>query len=247
MKIGIICGHDINDLVDNSEKIIIDTKYGQILINYLEYKKNEIFFLNRHGKNKKIPPHKINYRANIEAFNLCKIDRIISILTVGSMKKSIKTGDFVIPDDFIDFTKYRCSTYFDNNRIHTDMNNPFCPNLRKILIKNFCDNVNIKTHNSGIYLTTEGPRLETSSEIKFFSNYADIVGMTLVPEIVLAREKKICYASICIVCNMATGLQKELKIDEISKTFMKRKQIVYSVIMNSLKNINSKNKCKHCK
>jgi 5'-methylthioadenosine phosphorylase len=244
MKVGIICGHDINEFVNNSEKIFVDTIYGKILINYIKSENNEIFFINRHGKNKNIPPHKINYKGNIQALKSCKIDNIISILTVGSMKKSIKTGDFVIPDDFIDFTKSRCSSYYDIDRVHIDMSNPFCPSLREILINSCKEFKNIKTHNNGIYLTTEGPRLETVSEINLFSNFSDIVGMTLVPEIVLAREKNICYASICIVCNMATGLQKELKTDEISKIFLDRKLIVYRIIINALKNIRDNNICK---
>jgi len=243
MKIGIICGHEINELINDSEKIIVETSYGSVPINFVKFENNEIFFLNRHGENKNVPPHNINYRANIQALKSCKIDNIISILTVGSMKKIIGTGDFVIPDDFIDFTKSRCLSYFENDRIHIDMNNPFCPSLRKLLIKS-CETIeNIKTHNRGIYITTEGPRLETASEIKFFSNHSDIVGMTLVPEIILAREKGICYASICIVCNMATGLQRELTTDEISKTFMEIKPLLFNVIKKLIQNIENKNIC----
>ena len=244
MKIGIICGYEINELTNNSEKIIVETIYGNVPIKFVKYKKNDIYFINRHGENKNIPPHKINYRANIQALKSCKIDNIISILTVGSMKKKIRAGDFVIPDDFIDFTKSRCLSYFDEDRIHIDMNNPFCPSLRKLLIES-CEKIEkIKIHNKGIYITTEGPRLETASEIKYFSNYSDIVGMTLVPEISLAREKGICYVSICIVCNMAAGLQKELSIDEISNTFIERKPQLFNVIQNFLQNIENKNMCK---
>ena len=244
MKIGIICGYEINELINNSEKIIVETIYGNVPIKFVKYKKNDIYFINRHGENKNIPPHKINYRANIQALNSCKIDNIISILTVGSMKKKIRAGDFVIPDDFIDFTKSRCLSYFDEDRIHIDMNNPFCPSLRKLLIES-CEKIEkIKIHNKGIYITTEGPRLETASEIKYFSNYSDIVGMTLVPEISLAREKGICYVSICIVCNMAAGLQKELSIDEISNTFIERKPQLFNVIQNFLQIIENKNMCK---
>ena len=87
MKIGIICGYEINELTNNSEKIIVETIYGNVPIKFVKYKKNDIYFINRHGENKNIPPHKINYRANIQALKSCKIDNIISILTVGSMKK----------------------------------------------------------------------------------------------------------------------------------------------------------------
>ncbi len=243
MKIGIISGHEINEFINNSEKIFIETKYGNVPINLTKIQNNEIFFINRHGENENLPPHNISYRANIKAFKSCNIENIISIFSVGSLKKKIKTGDILIPDDFIDFTKSRCQTFFEKDRIHVDMNNPFCPSLRKLLIKS-CENFdNIKTHDKGVYITTEGPRLETASEINFFSNYADVVGMTLNPEIVLAREQGICYASICVVCNMAAGLQKELKIDEISKIFNQRKKLLFNLIMKLIENIRYKKKC----
>ncbi len=244
MKIGLICGQEINELINDSEEIIVETNYGNTLINFKKLENNDVFFINRHGENKKIPPHNINYRANIQALKSCNIENIISIFTVGSMKKTILTGDFVIPNDFIDFTKSRCLTYFENDRVHIDMNNPFCPSLRKLLIESCKIVDDKKIHNRGVYLTTEGPRLETSSEINLFSNYADIVGMTLVPEIILAREQNICYAALCVICNMAAGLQNELKTDEISKTFIDKKPVIIKVIKKLIKNIENKKKCK---
>ena len=244
MKIGLICGQEINELITDSEEIIVETNYGNTLINFKKLENNDVFFINRHGENKKIPPHNINYRANIQALKSCNIENIISIFTVGSMKKTILTGDFVIPNDFIDFTKSRCLTYFENDRVHIDMNNPFCPSLRKLLIESCKIVDDKKIHNRGVYLTTEGPRLETSSEINLFSNYADIVGMTLVPEIILAREQNMCYAALCVVSNMAAGLQNELKTDEISKTFIDKKPVIIKLIKKSIKNMENKKKCK---
>lgn len=243
MKLGIICGHDLEEFTNNSEELTIETIYGNVNVFCKIIDDIEIFFINRHGKNKNIPPHKINYLANIQAMESCNIKNIISIFTVGSLKKNILIGDLVIPDDFIDFTKSRNSTFFENNRIHTDMNNPFCNYLRKLLIES-CDIEKNNVHENGIYLTTEGPRLETPAEIKLFSNFTDIVGMTLVPEIVLAREKNICYAAICLVCNMAAGLQAELKTDEISKIFIEKKSLLSKIINKSIINIENKKKCK---
>jgi len=244
MKIGLICGQEINELINDSEEIIVETNYGNTLINFKKLENNDVFFINRHGENKKIPPHNINYRANIQALKSCNIENIISIFTVGSMKKTILTGDFVIPNDFIDFTKSRCLTYFENDRVHVDMNNPFCTSLRKLLIESCKIVDDKKIHNRGVYLTTEGPRLETSSEINLFSNYADIVGMTLVPEIILAREQNMCYAALCVVCNMAAGLQNELKTDEISKTFIDKKPVIINLIKKTINNMENKKKCK---
>ena len=244
MKIGLICGQEINELINDSEEIIVETNYGNTLINFKKLENNDVFFINRHGENKKIPPHNINYRANIQALKSCNIENIISIFTVGSMKKTILTGDFVIPNDFIDFTKSRYLTYFENDRVHVDMNNPFCPSLRKLLIESCKIVDDKKIHNRGVYLTTEGPRLETSSEINLFSNYADIVGMTLVPEIILAREQNMCYAALCVVCNMAAGLQSELTTDEISKMFIEKKPLLINIIKRLIKNFKNNKICK---
>jgi 5'-methylthioadenosine phosphorylase len=243
MNIGIICGSELNELTKNSEKISIETKYGDVIVKNKKLNNNEIFFINRHGENNNIPPHKINYRGNILALKSCNIKNIISIFTVGSMKKNIKKGDLLIPDDFIDFTKSRIQTYYENERVHIDMSYPFCHSLRKLLIESCKISNNIKIHNKGIYFTTEGPRLETASEIKFFSNYADIIGMTLAQEITLAREQGLCYASLCIICNMAAGLQKNLNTDEISKIFIERNPILFKIIKNLIENIENKETC----
>ena len=162
------------------------------------------------------------------------------------MDKAIQPGDFVIPHDFIDFTKSRTLTFFEDSRIHVDMTDPFCPALRKLFVDSCKKIGGIVFHEKGAYLSTEGPRLETASEIKLFSNFADIVGMTLVPEIVLAREKGICYASLCVVCNMATGLQNELTVDEISEIYAKKEPLVLEVLQSTIESINNKGNC-NCK
>ena len=243
MKIGIISGHPIKNLVDDSEYITIETRYGSIPVNISSYDKHEVFFINRHGNPPNLPPHKINYLGNIEAFYLSHVDNILSIGTVGSMNLDIKPGDFVIPHDFFDVTKNRISTFYNDKRFHVDMTEPFCPALRMLLTE-ACDGINdITFHTHGVYLATEGPRLETVSEIKFYSSIADIVGMTIVPEVILAREKGICYASLCIACNMAAGLQNSLPADDISKVFTSRERPLEEVLKKVIQNIETKKKC----
>jgi len=243
MKIGIISGYRIPYLNKNPEKLMVETTFGDVQILFTNYGEHEIFFINRHGKNLNIPPNKINYCANIQALAASHVDNIISIGTVGSMNKNIQPGDFVIPHDFIDFTKFRPLTFFENRRIHVDMTNPFCPSLRRLFIKSCKKLCDIAIHEKGVYLTTEGPRLETASEIKMFLNFADIVGMTLVPEIVLAREKGICYASICIVCNMATGLQNKLNANEILEIYTEKEPIILKILHSTIESIDNKQDC----
>ena len=246
MKIGVISGHRISDLEKNFEKIPIETLFGDTYVEVSKLGKDEIFYINRHGETSNIPPHKVNYLANIQAFDSCHVECIFSICTVGSMKNNIRPNDLVIPHDFIDFTRSRNQTFFDDKRVHVDMLNPFCPSLRNTLINSCKKMKDINFHEKSIYLTTEGPRLETISEIKFYSNFTDVVGMTLASEVVLAREKSICYVSLCVVCNMAAGLQDRLNADEITLIYKKREPIVSKILLMSIADIDVKRNC-NCK
>jgi len=243
MKIGVISGHSIPNLIKDPEKIIAETSFGDVPIQVTKLGEHEVFFVNRHGSDSNLPPHKISYLGNIQAFASSHVECILSIGSVGSMKKNIQPGDFVIPHDFIDFTKSRRQTFFDDKRVHVDMTDPFCVSLRRLLIKGCNDIKDANFYETGTYLATEGPRLETVSEIKLFSDFADIVGMTLVPEVVLAREKGICYASLCVVCNMAAGFQNSLTADEISRIYSKKEPIVSKVLKATIDHIEGKKDC----
>jgi len=244
MKIGVICGHRIPNFVRKTEKIEVETPYGEVNIELAKLGDHEIFLLNRHGEKPSLPPHKINYLGNIWALSACHVDCILAVGTVGSLKKNIKPGDFVVPHDFVDFTKSRSYTFFDDNRVHVDMTDPYCPSIRNILIK-ACkkQGASIKLHDKGVYLATEGPRLETPAEIKLFSQYTNVVGMTAVPEVVLAKEKGICYASLCVVCNMAAGMQSKLTADEISVLYKKKEPFISKILKSAIEILDEREKC----
>ncbi|MCX6667956.1 MAG: MTAP family purine nucleoside phosphorylase [Euryarchaeota archaeon] len=247
MKIGIVSGHRIQNLIQNEETLKIETPYGDVTVQTAGLRNNEIFFLNRHGENSNIPPHKINYLANIQALASCHVDCIFVIGSVGSLKKNIKPGDFVIPHDFIDFTKSRRYTFFDDKKVHVDMTDPYCSYLRNILINTAKKTDSAKIFGKGIYLATEGPRLETVAEIGFFSKFADVVGMTGVPEVVLARERGICYASLCLVCNMAAGLQSELTANEISALYTEKEPVISKILKSTIESLDDKKRNCSCK
>lgn len=228
MKVGIIGGTGLYDWGE-SEELIINTPYGDISVFHKSHLHTDLFFLPRHNKDHKIPPHNVNYRGNISALENCGIAYIISLCTVGSMKKNIKPGNFVIPYDFIDFTR-RKTTFFDTRVVHVDMSVPFCPRLQKT-IQDVLKKSGELFH-SGIYIATEGPRLETPSEIAMFSRFGDIVGMTLVPEVILAREKGLCYASLCLVSNMCAGLQASLPVHEITDIYDTKKDMIQHLLFS---------------
>ena len=189
---------------------IVRTPYGQpsepLIFGNLGGK--EVIFLARHGVNHTLAPHHINYRANIWALQSVGVKSIISIASVGSIEKSIKVGDFVIPHQIIDYTYGRNNTFFDgidNPVKHIDFTYPYDMSLREIIIQS----VQKLTYNfvtEGVYAATQGPRLETAAEIdRYEKDGATIVGMTAMPEAVLARELNLSYVAICPVANHAAG------------------------------------------
>lgn len=215
LKIGVIGGsglYGIKGLVLKKKTKVI-TPFGKPSDQYDigESGGTEIIFLPRHGSHHRIPPHEINYRANIWGFKTLGVTRIISINAVGGIKKGLKPGDIVILDQVIDMTKNRKSTFYDGREgvVHIDFTEPYCPDIRRIL-KKAGKNARVVLKDGGTYVAVEGPRLETASEIKSFAILGgDIVGMTGMPEASLARELEICYSGISVVANYAAGIKKK--------------------------------------
>jgi len=239
MKIGIIGGTGFYEM--EGEEIEVETKYGSVVTQHFRIYGRDIFFISRHGKKHAKPAHAVNYHANIMAMKNIGASVVIGVSTVGSMRERIKPGSIFIPNDFIDFTK-RKTTFFDDVAIHIDLSEPFCPIVRKILKEASSKYDAVE----GIYVATEGPRLETKAEIAMLKNFGDVVGMTLVPEAILAREAGICYASICLVSNYAAGLQSRLSIEEIKEMYKKRKNVVEGILKEAIKKIPARRNCR-CK
>ncbi len=168
-----------------------------------------VFFLPRHGPEHRLPPHRINYRANIWALKWLQVKRVIATGAVGSLQPHLPPGSFVVVDQFIDFTRNRPSTFYDRPGdpvVHTDFTEPYCPDIRKALLRAAADR-GVAAHDGATYLCTEGPRYETPAEIRIFQGWgADLVGMTGIPEVVLAREAGICFGLVAVVTNFAAGL-----------------------------------------
>lgn len=244
MNIGILSGHDLPDLMKKQEQIKVHTQYGDIIVYHSKLNDHDLFFIRRHGELSNLPPHKVNHLGNIQALASCHVSSVLSIGSVGSMKKAIRPGDLVIPHDFIDVTKSRPQTFFDEKRVHVDMTDPFCFSLREALMQ-ACEQIkDARFHEKGVYLVTEGPRLETAAEIKLYSPFADIVGMTLAPEVVLAREKGMCFASLCLVCNMAAGLQNRLTADEIVTVYKRKESVISTILQQTILSLKKDQSCR---
>lgn len=210
---AIIGGTGVYDpnILENIRDESVSTPYGDITVKIGEYQGKAVAFLNRHGAGHSVPPHLVNYRANIAGLKKLGVKSIIATAAVGSLNPSMKPGDFVFVDQFLDFTKNRKSTFFEGGEhgvVHVDVTDPYCPELRKVMVE-VASGLNLSYHKGGVYVTTEGPRYETPAEIKMFRLLGgDLVGMTSVPEVVLAREAEMCYATVCMVTNFAAGISE---------------------------------------
>ena len=210
--IGVIGGtglSSIKDLVIVRHEDVI-TPYGNPSepLTVGNFGGKDIIFLARHGKQHSIPPHLINYQANIFAFNLMGVTDIISIASVGSINPEDKPGTLVFPDQLIDYTYGRKHTFFDGEKepvSHIDFTHPYDNCLRNDLIE-IASSSNFLFKREGVYGVVQGPRLETAAEInKYDGDGVTIVGMTGMPEAVLAKELNMNYATICLIANHAAG------------------------------------------
>jgi len=208
---AIIGGTGVYDpyLLDDIQEQIMNTPYGDARVITGKYQETEVAFLARHGEKHSLPPHLINYRANIMALKMLGVKNIIATAAVGSLHFEYKPGSIVLADQFLDFTHCRPSTFYEGGEtgvVHCDMTVPYCSELRGALVKAGAAN-GIEVCNGGTYVCTDGPRFETAAEIAMFKQIGGhLVGMTSVPEVCLARELGICYANISIVTNFAAGI-----------------------------------------
>ena len=234
-EIGIFGGTGIYDsgLLKDSKEITIDTPYGKTSdsITVGEFNGRKVAFMPRHGKKHTIPPHLINFRANIWAFKELGIKRIIAPSAVGSLKEEFEPGHFALPSQFIDFTKSRKGTFSEDGRvIHISVADPFCPELQNVIL-NVTKEQEIQIHDNCTYICIEGPRFSTKAESKFFrTTGADIIGMTLVPECQLAREAQICYVSISTVTDYDVWAEKPVTAKDVMETLAKNVEMTKKLL-----------------
>jgi 5'-methylthioadenosine phosphorylase len=224
IKTAIIAGSGVETLFSCIKPVEMETPYGTARAFIEKAAGRKIVFLPRHGPNHSVPPHKINYRANICALNKMGVERVLATNAVGAINQTFKPGDFAVPHDFVDFTKRRCATFYDEAPVtHIDVSDAYCQQMRELMIQ-AAKNVGIQAWDKAVLVCTEGPRLETPAEINMFRQMGcDLVGMTSFPEVVLSKEVGICYASICYISNMAAGMQERLAaraLSEVSKRIM---------------------------
>lgn len=194
------------------ERRTVETKYGAVDLFVGTNGSEGLVFLPRHGPEHTAPPHRINYRANIKALEMLGVQRVLALSTVGSLRREIAPASMVLLSNFIDFTHQRHTTFYDGDDgvvAHVDVTYPYCPSLgSRVLEKGRERDLDIAPE--GVYMAMEGPRLETAAEIKMLAQLGgDVVGMTGVPEVTLARELRLCYACVAVSVNWGAGLVTE--------------------------------------
>jgi 5'-methylthioadenosine phosphorylase len=181
-----------------------------------------VLFLSRHGLGHSIPPHRVNYRANIEALRTLGAEAILTISSVGSLKEELAPGTFVLPSQFVDFTKSRPTTFFDGGKVyHVSLADPFCPDLAATARAVGREVGTPFAEGSQTYVCVEGPRFSTRAESAYFRTFADIIGMTLVPEVTLARERAVCYACLAMVTDYDVWAERPVDAREIGEVMRK--------------------------
>ena len=244
-EVAIIGGSGLERLFGNFTSIRVGTPFGlppPILIGKVEGR--EVAFLPRHGAEHSFPPHKVNYRANIYALHSIGVERIMATNAVGAINPRFQPGELVVPHDFIDFTKQRKVTFYDYSPVtHVDFSIPYCPEIRSAFIEN-AEKSSVKTWDKAVLVCTEGPRFETPAEIEMFRRLGcDIVGMTAVPEAVLARELEMCYATICYISNMAAGLQQKLTAEEVREVSKKVLPVIEQILKGAIRSLPKTRRC----
>jgi 5'-methylthioadenosine phosphorylase len=248
--IGIIGGSGLYKMeglkIIKEEKI--KTPFGEPSDNYIigELEGKDVVFLPRHGKHHTILPTEINFRANIYGMKVLGVKRIISVSAVGSLKEDLKPTDIVLPDQFIDWTRHRKSTFFGEGIVaHTSFSHPICPELIDILDAS-CKKINAIVHKGGTYICMEGPLFSTLSESKLYRSWGiDVIGMTNVQEAKLSREAEICYATMAMVTDYDCWYSEKGEVTgiDVLKVIAQNVKIAQEIIREALKNINDVAKC----
>lgn len=247
-EIGIIGGSGIYEaeILEDVKEIKIYTPFGSpsSLISIGYHRNKKVAFIPRHGLKHQIPPHMIPFRANIWALKALGVERIISPSAVGSLREDYKPSEFVLVDQFIDRTKWRGDTFYEGGQVcHVSTADPFCPELREVFLRN-ARKQNIPVHESGTYVCINGPRFSTRAESKLFRSWGvDVIGMTLFPEVALAREVEICYVSVAMITDFDVWAEKPVSTSEILETMAKNVRTFQKLITEAIPQIPEKRQC----
>ncbi len=248
-KIGIVGGsgfYNMDSITVLGEEEI-ETPFGDPSNVYTvgELHNRKVAFLARHGEGHTIPPHEINFRANIYGFKKLGVEWLIAPGAVGSLKENIHPLDFVITDQFYDRTKKRIDTFFNTGiAAHIPFGDPVCPSLKELAYKTASKKLDIDIHSGGTYVCIEGPQFSTRAESEIYRQLdCEIVGMTALQEAKLAREAEICYLNIALVTDYDCWYEEEVSVDQILENMSKNTENAKTLISELVKRLDGDREC----
>ncbi len=214
MRFGIIAGSGFKQILplQDEQPIVVNTRFGNAHCVLGKLSNREVVFLWRHGEGHRLPPHKINYRANVLAMKQLGVTAVLATAATGTLRQTLPPGTLLVPHQLLDWTKQRPLTLFEGDDapvVHIDVTQPFCPTLRQRLLQ-AAESLEVHAVDGGCYVCGEGPRYETAFEVKMLAQLGgDVAGMTAGTEAILFREAEICYAVLAIVTNWGAGLSQQ--------------------------------------
>jgi 5'-methylthioadenosine phosphorylase len=218
-EVGVFGGSGFYSFLKGGRSVVLKTPYGMpsapVTISAIGRKR--VAFLPRHGVHHEYPPHMVPYRANVYAFDKLGVKRIVAPNAVGSLKGSIRPGDLVLCDQFVNFTSGRKDTFFDGpETTHVSTAEPYCPQLRSVAAES-ASRLGLTIHRGGTVVVIQGPRFSTKAESRFFAGQGwDVINMTQYPEVVLAREREMCYLNISVATDYDAGLEGDPGAEAVS-------------------------------
>lgn len=248
--VGIIGGSGLYDIegLRSVKAVTVKTPFGvpsdAVMLGELD--EVRVAFLSRHGRGHRLNPSEINYRANIYALKSLGVRRVISVSAVGSMKEAIKPGDVVIPDQFIDLTKRRVSTFFEGGIVaHVGFAEPVCTSLTATLLAS-ARSVGATVHQGGTYLCIEGPQFSTKGESLLYRQWGvSVIGMTNLPEAKLAREAELCYATVALATDYDCWHETEeaVTVEAILATLHKNVELAKRLLRQTMESVSAAQSC----
>ena len=249
--VGVFGGSGFYNFLDIKEEISVKNRYGRpsdrIIIG--ELGGIRIAFLPRHGRDHVLPPHRINYRANVYAMKEIGVQQIFGPCAAGSLQPGIKPGDFVVCDQFVDRTNCRADTFYDGpHTTHISTAEPYCPIMRKTVIE-AAKEIGIKCHEKGTVVVVQGPRFSTKSESRWYSGQGwEVINMTQYPEVTLARELEICYVNISLITDYDAGLEgnpdiKPVSGQDIIKIFEENNEKLRELLFRAIPKVTKVREC----
>ncbi len=250
-QIGIIGGSGMYSMpgFEAHQECMINTPWGLPSDAFVvgELAGKQVAFLARHGRGHRLAPSEINYRANIYGFKALGVERILSAAAVGSLKEEHKPLDFVLPDQFVDRTKGRPSTYFGDGLVaHISFADPVCPQLLEVA-ESACAVEGVAVHRGGSYLCMEGPQFSTKAESNLYRSWGmDVIGMTNIQEAKLAREAEICYVTLAMVTDYDCWHEDHdaVTVEQIIANLFKNAENACKVVARAVAEMPAERKCR---